>query len=291
MKYRPFASLITLSVALRESFSLIPQRSSQRTPTHETPFDRRSFLGRIAVISSFSLVSNSILAIEDAFAIGEGEQRMILSNKPKAPLGALVPAAQQRLLLERCLIALSSNNKTLETDTITQLKSILLQLPSENDSRIALPRGNKDLSVMRQYNPNQILSGDVVRASMNIYTANLRYGEQPQYTVTDPNWKKSFIRANDGLPDVQQVIIADLDLRDLYRNQVQVKLDDASAELYSDNRDLDELRTSLQEAATAFDQWLGRIDDADVAAALDAALQGKSLQVYDSYYAGFIPPK
>ena len=126
---------------------------------------------------------------------------------------------------------------------------------------------------------------------MNIYTANLRYGEQPQYTVTDPNWKKSFIRANDGLPDVQQVIIADLDLRDLYRNQVQVKLDDASAELYSDNRDLDELKTLLQEVAVAFDQWLGRIDDADVAAALDAALQGKSLQVYDSYYAGFIPPK
>ena len=155
---------------------------------------------------------------------------------------------------------------------------------------------------MLQYQPSTQLSGDIVRASMNIYTANLQYVDQPKYTVTDPTWKKSYIRANDGLPDVQKVVEADLDLRDLYRNQVQLKLDDASAELYyllkesqaksdiGDSVDLEELQILLQQAAPAFDKWLGRIDDTDVADALKAALDGKKVKVYEPYYAGFIPP-
>jgi hypothetical protein len=58
----------------------------------------------------------------------------------------------------------------------------------------------------------------------------LCFGES--YTVTATlETKKAYIRANDGLPDVKAVITSDLDLRDLYRNELQLKVDDAQAEL------------------------------------------------------------
>ena len=240
-----------------------------------------------------------------AQGMGEGEQRMRLNQKPKAPMGALIPAAQQRLLLEQCLAILSSSKllslwkekQQQQDEYIQQLQSILLPLEEEPNNKLRRSsssssnnNNNKDLSVMLQYQPNKNLSGSLVRAAMNVYTANLNYGgDEAQYTVTDPDWKKSYIRANYGLPDVKQVIEADLNLRDLYRKQVQLKLDDASAELYSKNRNDEELKNLLQEAADMFDRWLGMVGDADVKVALQEALEGKSLKVYDSYYAGFVP--
>ena len=166
-------------------------------------------------------------------------------------------------------------------------------------TQIADPRHkNQDAKLLKQYSPSRVLSGDLVRASMNLYTANLNYGaaissntnkdngkNNPAadvYEVTDPAWKKSYIRANDGLPSVDKVVAADLDLRDLLRNQVQLKLDDASAEWYNSNNDCDdiqEFRALLQEAAASFDLWLDRIAEKDVQEALQAALlEGKEWQ-------------
>mmetsp|Transcript_7963 Transcript_7963/g.16738 ORF Transcript_7963/g.16738 Transcript_7963/m.16738 type:complete len:152 (+) Transcript_7963:553-1008(+) len=151
---------------------------------------------------------------------------------------------------------------------------------------------------------------------MNLYTTNLNYNNlvynnnnngvnenATPYTVTDPSWKKSYIRANNGLPDLQQVIGADLDLRYLYRNRVELLLLDAAAELYSDSNTKDgyddasvvdnteELQQLLQEAANAFDQWLDRVRYGDVRDALQAAMKGQTTKVYDSWAAGFLPPR
>jgi len=226
--------------------------------------------------------------------VEEGEQRMVFREKPTAPVEALVPAIQQRLLLEAALElakALKKGNGADSTEITQKLQSIL---PPLGDDLSLQP----DVRVLKHYNPAQILRGDLVRATMNLYTTNLNYnnllGKQDPmqaYDVTDPQWKKSYIRNNDGLPDISKLIGADLDLRYLYRNQVQLKLDDASAELYySGEIDVGELVACLQEAQSAFDQWLDRIRYGDVREALALALQGKTAKVYDSWAAGFVPP-
>ena len=108
--------------------------------------------------------------------------------------------------------------------------------------------------------------------------------------ITDPAWKKAFIRENGGLPALQRVIGADLDMRQLLRNQVQLKIDDAAAELYSPDRDDKELIELLQEAARNFDLWLDRVRTGDVRDAIKVILTGETIQVYDTYAAGFLPP-
>jgi hypothetical protein len=65
---------------------------------------------------------------------------------------------------------------------------------------------------------------------MNVYTANLRFGESYLLTAS-PEVLKKMIR-EEQLPDVKTVITADLDLRDLYRNRIQTTMEDAQAELY-----------------------------------------------------------
>ena len=68
-----------------------------------------------------------------------------------------------------------------------------------------------------------------MRAAFNAYTNNLLFGDR--YTLTaDPAVKRRLIR-DDRLPDVTSVVRSDLDLRDLYRNQVLTAWEDATAEL------------------------------------------------------------
>ena len=151
------------------------------------------------------------------------------------------------------------------------------------------------MKIIQQYNPATVLRGDLVRATMNLYQTNLNYNNllnnpEEAFTVTDPNWKKSYIRANNGLPDLKKLIGADLDMRQLLRNQVQLKIDDAAAELYASDCDNEELVSLLQEATQNFDLWLNRVRTGDVRDALKAALAGESVKIYDSYAAGFLPP-
>lgn len=228
----------------------------------------------------------------------EGEQRMILTKKPKAPLAALIPAAQQRVLLEQCVylsnqLARINDDKTNDPEkTLQQLKAILAPLPSSSNTRHQMT----NLQVLQASPPNQRLSGSVTAAAMNVFMQSLRYDDEklPEYTVTDNAWKKSYIREYDGLPSIQSVLQADLNLRELYRNDLVTTLDDASAELYSYSAsgyvDAQELQQLFQSAANSFDLWLERIDESQVTQALQAALEGKTTKIYDSYYAGFVPP-
>lgn len=221
-----------------------------------------------------------------ARAIGEGPERMILSQPPKAPLAALVPAMEQRLLLE---VALQS----CQQEDCIKLKSIVP--PFDDNNRYRNSQGRDNRRILQSYDTSQVLRGDLVRASMNLYQTNLNYNDalsatQAPFQVTDPAWKKSYIRTNDGLPDLQQVIGADLDLRLLLRNQVQEKLEDAAAELYAVNSDAIEVQRCLQEARDAFDRWIDRIPAAEVTAALQAIQNGKAIRVLDSSAAGFLPP-
>lgn len=134
---------------------------------------------------------------------------------------------------------------------------------------------------------------------MNLYQTNLNYNNllsnpEEAFIITDPDWKKSYVRANDGLPDLKRLVGADIDIRQLLRNQVQLKIDDAAAELYAAAPDDDdsnqELIRLLQEASQNFDMWLDRVREGDVRDALKTALAGESIQFYESYAGGFLPP-
>jgi hypothetical protein len=255
------------------------------------------------------IVTNSLLPDRHALAVGEGSERIVFLQTPSAPLGALLPAVQQRLLMEgvRDLAAgLIEDNEEKGPPLMQQQQRLRKQinsilLPLEQDDKFSLSSRNQDYNIMKRYSPVKVLSGALVRSSMNIYTANLNYGTTKTksnsipnandiYKVTDPKWKKAYIRAHDGLPSVDTVIAADLNLRDLYRNQVQEKLDDASAEWYSTNCDLNEFRGLLIDATVSFDLWLDRISEKDVKEAIQAAaLEGKELQLFEPFSTGFLP--
>jgi hypothetical protein len=105
------------------------------------------------------------------------------------------------------------------------------------------------------------LSGPLVRSALNVYTANLRFSDS--YVLTaDPAVRKQLIRS-DALPNVQTVITADLDLRDLYRSVIQTAVDDLQAELCS-TADASEVQTLLSQAQVAVTAWFALIDEADI---------------------------
>jgi hypothetical protein len=186
--------------------------------------------------------------------------RVPLDNRPKAPVQALVPAASQWLLLDECLSIATRLSKgsadNLNENDVLRLKELLEPPPSDT-------RTNKKDQLKAKQNSKR-LSGLAVRGSMNVYTANLRFGESYALTAS-PEIKKQMIR-EDKLPDVKAVITADLDLRDLYRNQIWMHtlIEDAHAELYSGTPDYTELEDLLKEAFAAFQKWFDWSAPADV---------------------------
>ena len=276
----PLLALLLLLEA--STISSLTQRP--RTSAIKHAIDRRTLL-----TIPFGFGTSCVLSRPSPCrALGEGEQRMKFQEKPRAPVAALVPAIQQRLLIEACISKLSTLNGNNQEQSLESIMSVIVK-PSD----IASDRKNRDKSIMKQYQTRNKLSGALVRAAMNIYTANLSYDNLDQFQVTDAQWKKSYIREYGGLPNLKQVIQADLNIRDLYCNKVQLNLDDAAAELYSlqEGDSLGDLRDLLTEAANSFDLWLEMVDDKDLAAALQLVAEGKDVKVLDSYFAGFVPNK
>jgi len=117
-----------------------------------------------------------------------------------------------------------------------------------------------------------------IRAAFNAYTNNLIFGES--YTLNaSREEKKRLIRQYDQLPDVTSVIRSDLDLRDLYRNQVLTAVDDANAELkYQLNgdepsEDFTELLSILREAQSSCSEWFKFVPENDLKQALEFVLR------------------
>ena len=223
-----------------------------------------------------------------------------LENRPRAPREALVPATKQRLLLTQCLDLANRMAKD-QAQTLLRLREILD--PPEDETVQGRSRqggggfrtSRQAISMTRRYQMDQKqveeqlsssrLSGRSIRASMNVYTANLRFGESYVLTAS-PEIRKQLIR-NDQLPDVRQVITADLDLRDLYRNRVQTLIEDAQAELYKrDGPDPIELQSLLEEASSICDKWFGLISPDDVQEALTLVNDGVIIQLPNQKFRG-----
>ena len=116
-----------------------------------------------------------------------------------------------------------------------------------------------------------------IRRALNIYTTNLNFNPN-QYVYSGTTEEKKRLIREDRLPSVTEVIRSDLDARDLYRNEVQTKLEDVRAEyLYQvkmsgdgkEEMDWSELLGLLRDGKRALDEWFGFIPDEDVRLALE----------------------
>ena len=276
-------------------------------------------LGTASTVAAASTPMESVpetqsqgISNDDNDGVSSRQQRMAFKNRPKAPTRFLVPVTQQRLLLEKCLklserLVLSTNDATALSqesssailDTLQELKSILIDPSSSTSDKNRNPyytpnlkyqqRMERDQTILREYfdskGSRQQLSGTVLLAAMNTYTDHLTYS--PDYVVNDENWKKAYIRSNGGLPNVEQLVRADMDLRVMYRNQVQLRVDDASAEFYyyyknnirnNANDEIEqrqryrefaiEFQQLVKSASVALNEWFAMIDDKDIEEAL-----------------------
>ena len=116
-----------------------------------------------------------------------------------------------------------------------------------------------------------------IRAAFNAYTNNIIFSDSYKLNV-DGESKKALVR-NDALPDVNAVVVSDLDLRDLYRNQILQNIDDAKSELTyqmkkanDDEIDVDEILNYLLATQSACNEWFSFIPADDVDAARRAVL-------------------
>jgi hypothetical protein len=186
--------------------------------------------------------------------------------RPRAPtVEALVPATLVRRQLNLAVQLLDGfgNNATVSWNhdggrTLQQLRHVfdVTVLPTNTLGQ------RMDTSYFSQKSK---LSGSKVRAALNVYTANLQFGDSYVLTAS-PEIRKQLIR-NDALPDIQTVVTADLDLRDLYRNTIQTAVDDICAELTLDQPDVVELQSLLWDAVRSLNAWFNFIDEPDIQAA------------------------
>jgi hypothetical protein len=111
---------------------------------------------------------------------------------------------------------------------------------------------------------------NTIRTAFNAYTNNLVFGDAYKLNAQGDE-KKAMVR-NDALPNVNAVVVSDLDLRDLYRNQVLQNMDDARAEidyqLKSGDTNVDEILTYLSQAQASCEEWFDLIPKNDVEEAL-----------------------
>jgi hypothetical protein len=205
-------------------------------------------------------------------------------SRPRAPLEALLPATEQRFLVEKACkllkkleeLKLHSNGGS---ESAQSLWSDLLKLFATSKDETS--RGVGLYSVLGDpatHFPWPKLSGANVRAALDIYTSKLQFGDSYILTAS-ADVKKAWIRKYGALPDVKQVVTADLDLRDLYRNTIQTAIDDLQAELLYQQRktagfasedtlleslDLSEIASLLEITRQGFEKWFAFIDPLDV---------------------------
>lgn len=240
-------------------------------------------------------LDSTVLATDTTILVGDDDPSTTapsIRRRPYAPtVESLLPATQVRVQLNEALqfakkMLLVSSNLNNKDDMLLlswtkELRDMFDPL-SSSTSPPALPRAIRWLQPSKEEderfallssNTNTKLSGRRARAALNVYTANLRFSGDSYVLTASPALRKQLIRM-DALPDIQTVVTADLDLRDLYRNDVQTAIEDARAELFFlDNTqqrqepDYTEVVAVLTRAVASLSAWFDLIDPVDVRAA------------------------
>lgn len=134
--------------------------------------------------------------------------------------------------------------------------------------------GEKSQFQILRSRQRKLEQSSTIRTALNTYTNNLVFGDAYQLNAQGDE-KKSLVR-NNALPNVNAVVVSDLDLRDLYRNQVLNNMDDARAEIDYQLRTLDfnveDILTCLRLAQSSCQDWFNLIPKSDVEEALKLVL-------------------
>ena len=230
------------------------------------------------------------LLIDRSLALVEALQK----EEDVAKKEELVAELKSLLLEPRSFLTKSEESKArlyLEIDTTTpwvkaRQKEAQQQFLSESrdDPLTRLNEGFEQWGERRQFNRLQkqqlaLEAGNPMRAAFNAYTNNLVFGDSYMLNASKEE-KSRMIRQYNQLPDVTSVIRADLDLRDLYRNQILTSMDDARAELKyqikSNDSDFSELLTVLKGAQSFCNKWFDFVPEASVKEAMEVVLAEKS---------------
>ena len=159
----PFSAFACLSL-FASAFSDQPVPCSTSTPSSILSHRRRLLFQH--GVPSCILLPICLSTSSPAFSIGEGAERILFNKKPTAPIEALLPAIQQRLLLEAALELLpnTSNHDSIELDSSTALLHLRSILPPLDDSpRFKNQNGSQNRQVLQKYAPDKVLRGEVVR--------------------------------------------------------------------------------------------------------------------------------
>eukprot|EP01082_Thalassiosira_pseudonana_P008877 g7795.t1 g7795 contig26:296359-297353(+) len=210
--------------------------------------------------------------------------------RPSAPLEFLLPAARVGLYIYQTLAI---------AEEIGRLKS-----PKDYNARVQLEKAMNQLDNLLLSPPSFIKTNDPTVTRKDPYNLppvvgeiakqqqkqrerrqnSVEVGITPQFLSGSKEEKRSMI-LNDKLPTAVDVIRSDLDARDLYRNVVQTKLEDAQAEWVYQKKvmeegeglDVGELVELLIGANVAVDKWFSFIPDGDIQEALEVVRREQNL--------------
>ena len=136
-------------------------------------------------------------------------------------------------------------------------------------------RGDKTQFRILRSRQRKLEKSNSLRAAFNAYTNNLVFGNAYQLNVQGDE-KKNLVR-NNALPDVNAVVVSDLDLRDLYRNQILENVENAKAELAYQRKtariEAGEILSYLLAAQEATNEWFGFIPKEDTEDALKEVME------------------
>lgn len=274
--------------------------------------DRRSVLQRVLMGSVLIISPSSTRASETGATDVPPTEQASAPTKPYASLDALLPAARVKLVIDRCVTISSelvnNNNSNTDTELLVQELQQLLSNPqnyTRSEQLANVPKQpaqqyldtykkNVDrLNVLEKPGGLLVQAGEIdtwkrlkrqernresldeIRAAFNTYTSSLSFSGD-SYRLNVPKEERSRMIRQDSLPDVKNVIASDMGMRYLYRNEILTSMEDARAEmqyqLQQDDFDAHELLSVLKNAQQSCNQWFSLIDEGDVQAAMNVAM-------------------
>ena len=229
---------------------------------------------------------------------------------PFAPVHTLVPAARVKLTIDRS-VSIASNliveeNANKKQQLLHDLEYLLLMPQNYNRGTVpidipqqpaksylnAYEEYRKKVSILEKPGAMLVQNGEIdawkrlkreekakedldeVRAALNYYTSNLNF-DSDKIALTGSKEERSKLIREDRIPDARTVIVSDMGLRYLLRNDILTAMDDAKAELGYQMKqsifDVDgtDLYDLVLVAQGACNRWFGLITEDDVLAAMD----------------------
>lgn len=200
------------------------------------------------------------------------ELNQVLVNRPKL-LSKTEKALLQKITATAATAQLTTGVSTADKQQY-QMNRLKLFNPAEKISAALNQADVERQWGILQYAESKREQDNEIRAAFNFYTRQLAFGESHVLTASKED-KKRMIR-NDELPTLTDVIRSDLDLRDLYRNQLLTDLEDLQAEVArqlsrkepNEAIETEDVFDLMDKVYNSCSKWFGLIDSNEVAQAV-----------------------